>query len=68
LYAILSKGIHSSDEDECVKYFDAVRLGIELILDEKLEQQKKLEKIAQAKQAIQQIRQTIQSNGVTDGN
>jgi hypothetical protein len=68
LYAILSKGIHSLDEDECVKYFDAVRLGIELILDEKLEQQKKLEKIAQAKQAIQQIRQTIQSNGVTDGN
>jgi len=37
IYSILSKGIHELSEDECLKYFAPVKLGIELILDEKLE-------------------------------
>jgi hypothetical protein len=34
MYSILSKGIHSLSEDECLEYFTTVRLGIEMILDE----------------------------------
>jgi len=38
MYGILSKDIHYLEEDECLK------VGIELILDEKVEQQNKNEK------------------------
>ncbi|MBU1297793.1 MAG: hypothetical protein KKG06_11330 [Bacteroidetes bacterium] len=37
MYAILSKGIHSLTEQECLEYFDTIKVGIELILDEKIE-------------------------------
>jgi hypothetical protein len=37
IYSILSKGIHELSEDECKQYFPAVRAGIDLILEEKLE-------------------------------
>jgi hypothetical protein len=36
LYSLLSKGLHELSEDECLKNFSVVRLGIELILDQKL--------------------------------
>lgn len=38
LYSILSIGTHELTEDTCKEYFPTVKLGIELILDEKLEQ------------------------------
>jgi hypothetical protein len=37
IYAILSKGTHSLSEHECIEYFDTLKVGIELILDEKIE-------------------------------
>ena len=49
MYAILSRGIHSLSEEDCLRYFDTVRLGIELVLDEKIEReerQKKLKRVA----------------------
>lgn len=51
LYSILSNGIHALEEKECLAYFDTVRVGIEIILDQKLEELKKVEKenIAQKK-------------------
>ena len=48
IYGILSKGIHELSEKECLTYFDAMRTGIEIILDDKLEQRKRAEKRAKA--------------------
>ena len=36
LYAILSTGIHDLTEDECLQYFETVKIGIEQILEEKI--------------------------------
>lgn len=59
LYAILSKGIHELNEGECLEYFDAVRIGIEQILDEKIVQQEKEKKAKEAKKAVQAVSQKI---------
>lgn len=53
LYAILSKGIHDLSEEECLQYFETVKIGIEQILDEKIMQKEKAEKAAKAREAIQ---------------
>jgi len=53
LYAILSKGIHDLEEDECLQYFETVKIGIEQILDEKIIQKEKADKALKAKEAIQ---------------
>lgn len=55
IYGILSKGIHSLSEDECLEYFPVLKIGIELILDEKLEKINKAEKIANNQKEIQKI-------------
>ena len=55
IYSILSKGIHELTENECLEYFPSVKLGIELILDEKLEKRKKEIKIKLAKKSIVNI-------------
>ncbi len=36
LYSILSIGLHELSEDECLEFYSVVKLGIKLILDEKL--------------------------------
>lgn len=48
LYGILSKGIHELTEQDCLEAFPAVKLGIELILDEELEKQKRADKLKAA--------------------
>jgi hypothetical protein len=45
IYAVLSKGIHELSEAECLEYFPAVRVAIELILDAKLEALEKAKKV-----------------------
>lgn len=35
-YGVVSKGIHELSENECKEYFNVVKQGIELILDEKI--------------------------------
>ncbi|MCY7422631.1 MAG: hypothetical protein LH478_12915 [Chitinophagaceae bacterium] len=52
MYSILSLGIHELEEDDCVLYFDTVRMGIEIILDELLEYLKRKEKMKMAQQNI----------------
>lgn len=39
IYGILSKGVHELTEKECLDYFDVVKQGIELILEEKIEKE-----------------------------
>lgn len=53
LYAILSTGIHELTEDECLQYFETVKIGIEQILDEKIIQKEKVDKATKAREAIQ---------------
>lgn len=59
LYSILSKGIHSLAEQECLMYFDTIKVGIELILDEKIQQQEKRDKTERAKRAIESIKNKL---------
>jgi hypothetical protein len=59
LYSILSKGLHNLTEDECLKYFEAVKIGVEQILDEKIHESEKQEKAAKAKKAIQGVSEKI---------
>lgn len=62
LYGILSKGIHELSEEDCLEYFEPVKVAIELILDEKLDMIRKIEKIRSAKSALQGIGQKLTKN------
>ncbi len=59
LYSILSKGIHELSEQECLQYFSSVHMGIELILDEKIEQEERRKKIERASHAIADVRRKL---------
>jgi hypothetical protein len=59
LYSILSLGIHELDEKTCLAYFDTLRVGIEIILDEKLDELRKREKVAAAKRKITNLKSKI---------
>lgn len=55
IYSILSSGIHQLDEQTCLTHFETIKAGIEIILDERLEQQKKKKKMADAKKKISEV-------------
>lgn len=55
IYKILSKGIHSLTEEECLKYFKPLRVGIELILNEKIKQEEEAKKISEARKDLDSI-------------
>ena len=59
MYSILSLGIHELNEETCLAHFDTLRVGIEIILDEKLDELRKKEKIALAKQKLAGIKGQI---------
>lgn len=59
VYGILSKGVHQLEEDECLKYFQPLKLSIELILDQKIEEQKKKDKDHLVKKQIQSIQSDL---------
>ncbi|TPG85126.1 short-chain dehydrogenase [Pseudomonas mandelii] len=52
MYKILSQGIHELTENECLVAFPVVKMGIELVLDEKLAAAAKRRKLEQATKAI----------------
>jgi hypothetical protein len=56
IYSVLSRGIHELSEQECLNLFEPLKTGIELILDEKLEQKEKAAKIDRTKQALSKIK------------
>jgi hypothetical protein len=55
VYGILSKGIHELTENECLRIFPVVKAGIEIILDAKLEEKRKAQKLKVAEQDIQAL-------------
>lgn len=59
LYSILSRGIHELTEEECLKYFVPIRIGIEQILDEKISVIEKLRKAKEAAEAVQTVGQEL---------
>jgi len=59
LYKILSKGIHELDEGECLKFFVAVKIGIEQILDEKIIVIDRKRKSDEAKKALTVVSQAV---------
>lgn len=59
MYSILSLGIYELDEKSCLVHFDTMRVGIEIILDEKLEELRKQEKILAAKKKLDQLKSEI---------
>ena len=61
LYSILSKGIHELDENTCLAHFDTLKVGIEIILDEKLEYLLKKEKIESAAKKLAELQSKISS-------
>ncbi len=54
LHSLLSKGIHELSEEECLKYFNTVKVVIELILDEKLEKREREKKVEEAQKSLGQ--------------
>lgn len=59
IYTILGKGVHELTEEECLKYFSPIKLSIELILDQKIEESQKKEKDLKVKQQLQKIQSEI---------
>lgn len=56
LYSILSVGVHTLSETECLAAFPAVRLAIELILDDLLEQHERQEKLKTAAKSLSALK------------
>ncbi|MEK4237519.1 hypothetical protein [Paenibacillus sp. FSL H7-0714] len=55
IYPILSKGIHDLSEEECREAFPAVKIAIELILDEKIKEQEELKKRSAARKSLEEL-------------
>lgn len=52
IYGLLSKGVHELSEDECLENFATLRIGIEIILDEKIARKQHEAKLAEARAAL----------------
>lgn len=61
IYSILSLGVHELDENTCLTHFDTLRVGIEIILDEKLDEFKKRKKIEDAMKKIGDLKGKIKN-------
>lgn len=59
LYPILSKGIHELSEEECLEHFDVVEKSIELILDEKINEQEKEKKTKEVSNSLNKIKSKL---------
>jgi hypothetical protein len=61
MYGILSKGIHELTEEECLAAFPVVKVGIEIILDAKIEEAAVRKKLETARLAIQKLASSVAS-------
>jgi len=59
IYKILSKGVHKLSEQECLTYFPALKLSIELILEQKIEEEVKRKRDEEVKKQLAIISQEI---------
>jgi len=61
LYKILSKGVHELSEDQCLLYFPALKLSIDLILEQKIEQGLKEKRDKEVKAKIAEINESLKN-------
>ena len=61
LYGIMSVGVHTLSEAECLAAFPVVRIGIDLILDEHLERHAREKKITEASKKISLLGTTLKN-------
>ena len=59
IYGIVSKGIHELNEEDCINSFDIIEKSIELILDERLAEQEKAEKMKSLSKELNELATTI---------
>ncbi len=59
LYSILSKWVHELSEQDCLKFFSAIKLSIELILDQKIKMKEEKEKEDRVKKEIASITKLV---------
>ena len=62
MYALLSKGVHELTEAECLDHFKTLQIGIELILDQKIEKADRERKVKDAKAALSKAVGSVTSN------
>ncbi len=55
IYWIVSKHIHELSEQECLDNYDILKQGIEIILDEKIEQEEKMKKEIEINKSINKL-------------
>lgn len=60
-YSILSSGVHNLSEEECLAYFRPLKLSIELILDQHIQQKQKTERDREVKAQIKEIEKIIKT-------
>lgn len=61
IYSIMSVGVHALSEEQCLAAFPIVRVGIELILDERLEKHAREKKITKARNEISNLATELKS-------
>lgn len=65
VYSILSSGVHKLSEQECLTYFPALKLSIELILDQQIEKEAKETKDKAAQKQIDDIQAVLAAKNGT---
>lgn len=68
IYSILSKGVHELSEQDCLKYFPALKLSIELILDQKIKIEEESKRDKAAKKQIEDINKNINTQNKPTNN
>jgi hypothetical protein len=64
VYQIFGKGVHELDEETCLKYFSPLQLSIQLILDQKIIDNRKKSDDERVKIELQKIKQQISENNL----
>lgn len=59
VYKVLSKGVHELSEQDCLRYFPAIKLSIELILEQKIEEEKERKRDAEVKSELNAINREL---------
>jgi len=66
IYGILSLGVHQLNENDCLTYFQPLKLSIELILDQKIKEDEEKKRDEDVKKQIQQITQKISAKNIAE--
>lgn len=60
MYGILSEGVHNLNEEQCLKYFNTVLSGIELILEQKIAAEEMAARAAESSRAVTALKKSLE--------